>query len=300
MQHYIGRFAPSPTGPLHFGSLVAAVASYLQARSQNGTWLVRIEDLDPPRESPTAIDEILKALDAHGFDYSTPLRQSERHEVYAAALEALLDQQLAYPCSCTRKQLRANPIKGRVGIVYPGTCRDGLLERDGNLKNPPLAVRQRIEDEIVTFTDTLQGEQGCNMAQEIGDMLIRRGDGLFAYHLAVVVDDAFQGITEIVRGTDLLDTTFAQIVLQRQLGLSQPGYMHFPIAVDSAGKKLSKQTFAPEIDIEKPVENIYKSLIFLKQNPPDALTSASITEVWDWAIAHWNPKPLEGLRTLPA
>lgn len=287
---YRGRFAPSPTGPLHFGSLVAAVASYLQAHSHSGSWLVRIEDLDPPREPPGSIGLILRALDVHGFEYSEPVYQSARLKRYQAVLDQLIDDGLTYPCSCSRKHLQATAPRGRTGIIYPGTCRNGLPVHSG----PATAIRMRTNNRHSSFPDILQGQQSAHLESDIGDFLLRRGDGLFSYHLAVAVDDHEQQITEVVRGTDLMDSSFPQIALIRALKFVPPSYMHIPVALNAQGKKLSKQNHAPPLDLERPEYNIYKALIFLKQNPPKELQSAGLNELWDWGQEHWRPQNLAG------
>ena len=287
---YRGRFAPSPTGPLHFGSLVAAVASYLQAHSHSGIWLVRIEDLDPPREPPGSIGLILRALDVHGFEYSEPVYQSARLKRYQAVLDQLTDDGLTYPCSCSRKHLQATAPRGRTGIIYPGTCRNGLPDNSG----PATAIRMRTNNRHSSFTDILQGQQSAHLESDIGDFLLRRGDGLFSYHLAVAVDDQEQQITEVVRGTDLMDSSFPQIGLIRALKFVPPSYMHIPVALNAQGKKLSKQNHAPPLDLESPEYNIYKALIFLKQNPPKELQRASLKQIWDWGQEHWRPQNLAG------
>lgn len=285
---YRGRFAPSPTGPLHFGSLVAAVASYLQARSKGGQWLLRIEDLDPPRELPGAAEDIVQTLLRHGFEPSEPvLRQSERLKLYEAVVDELLERGIAYPCSCTRQEIRAHASPGRMGPIYPGTCRQRTTH-----SRKARAVRVRTDSSPIKFSDALQGSNTCRLEPEAGDYLIRRGDGLIAYHLAVVVDDHAQGITEVVRGTDLLDSTSAQIHLQHILGLDTPAYMHFPVAVNHRGVKLSKQTGALPISSQKPASNLVSCLQFLRQDPPEGLESQPLQAIWDWAIGQWRPARL--------
>jgi glutamyl-Q tRNA(Asp) synthetase len=291
---YRGRFAPSPTGPLHFGSLVAAVASYLQAIANSGEWLVRIEDIDPPREVPGATDAILSALESHGFVFPAPLRQSTRLKRYDEIIAGLLADGLAYHCCCSRKTLQTNPNMGRTGVIYPGTCRSATNTNDGP------AVRLRTTDDLLTFTDALQGQQRCRMESEIGDFLLRRGDGLVAYQLAVVIDDGHQAITEVVRGTDLLDSTFMQIWLQRQLKLATPRYMHIPVATGSDGKKLSKQTGARELDLDDPVRNIYQAFVFLGLNPKVNLAQATLEDIWSWGRRHWQPAILTNSLARPA
>lgn len=288
--HYRGRFAPSPTGPLHFGSLVAAVASYLQALAHNGEWLVRIEDLDPPRESPAAAEDILRALDAHGFNYDPPLYQSSRLEVYDEIIAGLLRDGAAYHCACTRRMLRQTCPRGRAGLIYPGTCRAGLADNG----RPATAVRAITTDEPIEFNDLLQGHQSCALESEIGDFLIRRGDGLVAYQLAVVADDQHQGITEVVRGIDLLDSTFMQLRLQELLHYDQLVYAHIPVATDRAGQKLSKQTGALPINIGSPVKNLFQAFVFLNMIPPAMLAGSTLAELWAWGQEHWHLNSLTG------
>src|SRR5580698_7179436 len=235
---YIGRYAPSPTGPLHFGSLMAAVGSYLDARAQGGRWLLRMEDLDPPREIPGAADGILKSLEAFGFEWDGEvLYQSRRHAAYAEAAAQLLASGAAFPCACTRKEIADSGVHGLEGPIYPGTCRHGL---------PPgreaRALRLTAPDQVIAFEDGLQGTVSQNLARDIGDFIIRRADGVHAYQLAVVVDDAFQGVNHVVRGAELLLSTPRQLWLQELLGLTRPSYLHLPVAVNPAGEKLSKQT----------------------------------------------------------
>ncbi|MDX9952048.1 MAG: tRNA glutamyl-Q(34) synthetase GluQRS, partial [Methylophilaceae bacterium] len=241
---YRGRFAPSPTGPLHFGSLVAALASYLEARQQQGEWLLRMEDLDTPRNMPGAADAILRSLEAFGFEWDGPVvYQSERHDLYAAALARLQEDGLVYPCGCTRKEIADSAIHGIEGAIYPGTCRSGL---------PPgktaRAWRIRAENRTIGFDDAIQGHVAQNLARDIGDFVLKRADGFYAYQLAVVVDDADQGITHVVRGADLLDSTPRQIYLQQVLGLPAMHYAHIPVVLNAQGEKLSKQTQAAAVD----------------------------------------------------
>lgn len=278
---YRGRFAPSPTGPLHFGSLVAALGSYLDARSHDGVWLLRIEDLDPPRVHPGSADAILRSLDAHGFAWDAAVvRQSQRHAAYADALVTLQHAGLVYACTCSRKALGARIQRGVDGPVYPGHC------RTRNITTPRSAQRLRVPDQRLAFDDRLQGQVLCTIAHELGDFVIRRADGVYSYQLAVVVDDAAQGITDVVRGSDLLASTPRQIILQTALGLPKPRYLHLPIVLDAAGDKLSKQTLATPLDDTKPLPTLLAALRFLghaEANPPTTLT-----EFWPWAIALWS------------
>ncbi len=287
---YRGRFAPSPTGPLHFGSLVTAVGSYLDARHRGGEWLVRMEDLDRTRERPGAADRILRTLEAFGFHWDDEvLYQSRRDPAYREALERLLDAGLAYPCGCTRREIAERGLPGIEGPRYDGTCRDGLPPG-----RQPRAYRLRVPAETVTFRDRVCGPCGHNLANEVGDFVIRRADGLFAYQLAVVVDDAWQGITQVVRGADLLLSTPRQIHLQRLLGLPTPDYAHLPLVLDENGRKLSKQSDARPVDPDDPIPALVAALAFLGQPPPPE-RPATVEGLWQWAIPRWHlpgPGPL--------
>ncbi len=282
---YVGRFAPSPTGPLHFGSLLAAVASYLQAKSRSGLWLLRVEDIDPPRQQEGAIEEILTALERYGFEWDGPVTyQSEnaaRHHQVVAELQAA---GLAYPCSCSRRDL-ATAKQGPLGAIYPGTCRNGC-------QGDEFAVRVRTDDVPIEFVDALQGTQCQRLESESGDFVIRRRDGLIAYHLAVVVDDFDQGISEIIRGIDLLDSTPRQIHLQRLLDYRTPAYLHIPVAENAEGQKLSKLTGAPAIPLEKINRTLVTAVKALGQQPPPELAMSSLDEIWLWSIKHWRPTVL--------
>ncbi|NIP72832.1 MAG: tRNA glutamyl-Q(34) synthetase GluQRS [Gammaproteobacteria bacterium] len=280
---YRGRFAPSPTGPLHFGSLLAAVGSRLQACFRGGEWLVRIEDLDPPREQAGSADDILRTLEAYGLHWDgSVLYQSARAEVYRAALDVLRAGAVAYPCACTRKEV-AEAGGGAHAPVYPGTCRRGIPPG-----RPPRAWRVLTTGAQIGFEDRLQGSRRQRLEAEVGDFIVRRADGLFAYQLAVVVDDAEQAITEVVRGSDLLESTPRQIHLQRLLGLATPEYAHLPVAVNARGQKLSKQTHAAPLDREDPIPALWRALAFLGQRPPPELRTAGVDELWDWAVTHWD------------
>lgn len=281
---YTGRFAPSPTGHLHFGSLIAAVASHLEAKSRQGRWLLRMEDLDTPREMPGAADAILFTLEAFGFAWDdTVLYQSQRHEAYASALLQLQKNKQIYPCACTRKEIADSATHGLDGLVYPGTCRNGLTKG-----KPARAWRLKVENTIIAFEDAIQGTITQNLARDIGDFILKRADGLFAYQLAVVVDDAFQNISHVVRGADLLDSTPRQIYLQQALGLTIPNYTHIPIVINAQGEKLSKQTLAAPLNRQAPVAELWQALNFLGQQPEPALQSASLRTLWQFALAHWN------------
>ena len=281
-----GRFAPSPTGPLHFGSLVAAVGSCLDARAQGGEWLVRMEDIDTPRNQPGAADDILRTLEAFGFEWDgAVLYQSRRHAAYAAALERLKAAGMAYGCACSRKEIADSATHVAIdgGLAYPGTCRSGLFaDRQAR------AWRLRVNDEPVAFGDRLQGRVVQHLESDVGDFVLLRADGMYAYQLAVTVDDDFQQISSIVRGADLLASTPRQIWLQRCLGFSTPVYAHLPVAANSAGEKLSKQTRAAPLKTGEAAAELVRALTFLGQPVPPALTKASVAEVWAWARAHWS------------
>ena len=275
---YVGRFAPSPTGPLHFGSLVTALASYLDARAHGGKWLVRVEDLDPPREITGSSTLILKQLRALGMDWDGDvLYQSTRLSAYESILEQLEDQKICFRCDCSRQR-----VSGLEGI-YDGRCRSrGLTSAQG------LAIRLKIRPETVRFTDTIQGDYAQNLEHEVGDFILRRKDGLFAYQLAVVADDAEQGITHIVRGYDLLSSTPRQIYLQQLLGLPTPSYAHIPIIVNALGQKLSKQHFAEPIDLENAPSLLVSALQFLGMTPPSSLIGAAPASLMAWGTEHWD------------
>jgi glutamyl-Q tRNA(Asp) synthetase len=270
---YVGRFAPSPTGPLHFGSLVAALASYMEARNAKGKWLVRMEDLDKPREQPGAADAILRTLEAFGLHWDGAVEyQSRRIARYAAAMSRLKDH--AYPCGCTRSEIADSALAIDGARVYRGTCRAGL---------PPgktvRSIRVRAEGEI-RFTDRVQGDQAQVLERDVGDFVLCRADGHYAYQLAVVVDDADQRVTDIVRGADLLDSTARQIHLQRLLGYDTPRYLHVPVAVNAAGEKLSKQTGAEPVDPARRAEALRRAFAFLGQPGTDDLAEG---------LGNWKP-----------
>ena len=283
----VGRFAPSPTGPLHFGSLVAAVASYLQARTNNGRWLLRIEDIDPPREQIGATELILAALDRYGFEWdSETIFQSQSLEHHEHAVATLIERGLAYPCCCSRKDLADAP-KGPLGVIYPGNCRDDCASDD-------TAIRVRTDASEIAFEDGLQGRVAQHLESESGDFVIRRRDALIAYHLAVVVDDERQGITDIVRGIDLMDSTPRQIWLQRLLGYRTPNYVHIPVITHADGDKLSKLTGAPGLPMDKVEETLVCALLALQQEPPLELAEMSLQDIWIWAGENWQMEKLSG------
>ena len=298
---YCGRFAPSPTGPLHFGSLLAAVGSYLDARSNGGIWRLRMEDVDQPRCQSGAAEDILHTLAGFGFEWDGPvLYQSRCADRYRQSFENLRLSGRIFPCACSRRELADSRLIQQASDgaqIYPGTCRAGLL--------PGKAARSwrlRVADEVIAFEDRVQGRVAQNLANEVGDFVLLRAEGCFAYQLAVVADDAEQGITHVVRGADLLDSTPRQILLQRLLGLSTPLYAHLPVAVNAAGEKLSKQTRAAPLSIATPqsvVRALWNALIFLGQLPPTELRQAGLPELWQWALAHWSLAQVPRQHSLP-
>lgn len=273
---YVGRFAPSPTGPLHFGSLVAALASWLDARAAHGRWLVRVEDVDVPRTQPGAADEILRALRGLGLTWEGAVTyQTQRSPLYRRALEQL--RQHTYWCGCTRREIADSSLGFAAdgAQIYPGTCRNGIAPC-----KRPRALRVRTTSEVIRFNDRVQGPQQQNLENDVGDFVLYRADDRYAYQLAVVVDDAEQGVTDVVRGADLLGSTPRQIYLQRLLGYSEPRYLHVPAAVNAAGEKLSKQTAAPAVDVARREEELRKALAFLGQAETGELAQA---------VRNWNP-----------
>ncbi len=278
-----GRFAPSPTGALHFGSLVAAVGSFLDARHRGGDWLVRMEDLDRTREVPGAADGILRTLDAFALTWDGPVvYQSTRTDAYAQALEHLRALGLVYPCACSRKEIAAAGLAGPEGPIYPGTCRAGLAPgRRGR------SLRLRVPPGEVAFVDRVQGLIAQDVARTVGDYVIRRADGVHAYQLAVVLDDAWQGVTDVVRGADLTASTPRQILLQGALGLPTPAYAHLPLVLDRLGRKLSKSEVAAPVDPADPIPTALMALRHLGQDlPPE--TPGTAAELWSWAIPRWD------------
>lgn len=289
MPNYIGRFAPSPSGPLHFGSIVAALGSYFQAKSQQGQWLVRMEDLDPPREMQGAATLILKTLEAYGLHWDQDvIYQSQRHHYYQQQIDQWLDSGLAYYCQCTRKQIKQS------GGFYQGHCRTlGLSSPNG------CAIRLMVDEPITQFHDqkhaTIQIQP--DLAKE--DFIIKRRDGLFAYNLAVVLDDIDQGITEVVRGADLIEPTGRQINLYRYLNHAEVNYLHLPLAVNSHGNKLSKQNHAPAVDLDSPKPVILFAMQFLGFTLPDDFQSANIEHILAWGCQHWHIKQLPNSLSAP-
>jgi glutamyl-Q tRNA(Asp) synthetase len=296
---YVGRFAPSPSGPLHFGSLIAALASWLDARAAGGTWLLRIEDLDAPRVLPGAADTIQRQLETFGLSWDgEAVHQSARTGLYREALEKLERAGMTYWCGCSRSEIADSALVfgGAPGAglasdgarIYPGTCRGGLAPG-----KRPRALRVRTAAEAITFNDRLLGDIVQSVGREVGDFVLLRADGQFAYQLAAVVDDAAQGVTDVVRGADLLDSTARQIHLQRLLGVPTPRYLHVPVAVNAAGEKLSKQTRAPDAT----AQDLPRALAFLGHDPPAGIEPS---ELLAWAVRAWDVARLPRRRAQPA
>lgn len=295
--HRTGRFAPSPTGPLHFGSLVAALASCCDARERHGRWLVRIEDIDTPRNVPGAAEDILGTLLRYGFAWDGAVeRQSMRTTRYEAAFARLVDVGLAYPCACTRRELEGAPVGPGGERIYPGTCRAGIPPALASRRQR--AWRVRVDDAEVAFVDRLQGPQRQRLQTDVGDFVVKRADGLFSYQLAVVVDDADQRVTDVVRGADLLASTPRQIYLAQRLGLPPPTYLHVPVAIDRDGLKLSKQTRAPTLPAD-PLPALLAAWRFLDQ-PTPAEPPRNVAAFWRHANRAWTPNRLPPVTMLPA
>ena len=277
---YCGRFAPSPSGSLHFGSLVAALGSYLQAKSQQGSWQVRIDDLDPPREVDGAAQDILQTLQAYGLNWDGEvIYQSQRSQAYEKILAQLAEQKLSYACACTRKTIKQQ------GGIYLGNCRYKQLALGDNALRINL---QKLNKPITHFYDQLQGDVFLNSCEANEDFIIKRKDSLYAYNLAVVLDDINQGITEVVRGVDLLNTTGKQISLYQLLDAQLPKYIHLPVAVTSPGQKLSKQNHALAIDKENPIPTLLKALEFLGHAVTNTVDTTSCTKILEWAVQNWS------------
>lgn len=297
---YRGRFAPSPTGPLHFGSLIAALASCCDARRGGGQWLVRIEDVDVPRSRAGAERAILDALERYGFAWDgTVSRQSERTALYTAALARLEAAGDIYECACTRRELEAAPVGPGAERVYPGTCRHGIpADRMARVQR---AWRLRVDPgAVVEYRDRLAGRVVQDLARDVGDFVVKRADGYFAYQLAVVVDDAEAGITDVVRGADLAASTSRQIYLQRRLGYPTPSYLHVPVAVDARGVKLSKSTRAAALPAD-PLPALVAAWRFLGQAlPPGSAAPATVAGFWAYAPAAWDPSRLPRVAARPA
>jgi glutamyl-Q tRNA(Asp) synthetase len=285
---YIGRFAPSPSGDLHLGSLFTAVASYLDARSHGGTWLLRIEDLDAPREIEGAATRIVDTLGVFGFEWQEPvLRQSAKVEIYRNIINELDRRELIYRCRCSRRDLREEER-------YPGTCRERHWGAD-----VPGALRLRVEPAMIDFTDTLQGAFRQDVAQSVGDFIVQRRDRIIAYALAVVVDDAAQGVTHVVRGADLLDSTPRQIYLQRLLQLPTPVYAHVPVLVEADGAKLAKSRRSIALEPRSAARQLCAVLALLGLRAPTNLCTAGMREIWNWALEHWHSARISRQLSIP-
>jgi glutamyl-Q tRNA(Asp) synthetase len=265
--------------------MVAAVGSFIEARHRGGEWLVRMEDLDPPREVSGAADDILRTLEAFGLHWDGEVvYQSCRHALYEAALEELKARGALYACACSRREIADSSVSGVDGLVYPGTCRAGIAEG-----RTPRAWRVKVDAATVEFTDVLQGRLRRDLASDFGDFVLRRADGFFAYQLAVVVvDDAAQGITEVVRGADLIESTPRQIHLQRLLDLPTPYYLHLPVVLNAQSEKLSKQTYATPLDAARPLPALLQVMRFLGQDVPVELIEGSVEDFWQWAVENWD------------
>lgn len=276
-RQYIGRFAPSPSGPLHLGSLVTALGSYLRAKSHQGKWLLRIDDLDPPREVAGASRNILYCLEQHGLHWDDEvLYQSQRKQAYRDAISTLEDKQLTYACECTRKQIKLH------GSYYSGTCREKSLSGVGN------AIRFRNQGSVTKLVDQNLGEILADPLATAEDFIIKRKDGHYAYHLAAVVDDLYQNITEVVRGADLLQPTLCQIALYQVLNESAPDFLHLPVISTETGMKLSKQNHAHAIKPEAAALNLANAMTFLGLHPPKEINTTCVTELLNWAITNWS------------
>jgi glutamyl-Q tRNA(Asp) synthetase len=283
-RRYVGRFAPSPTGPLHFGSLVAAVASYLDARAHAGDWLVRIEDLDHGRTIAGATQAILEALAAHGMHWDErPIHQSRRERHYAAAFDRLESAGRIFACACSRSEIADTGRPGADGApIYPGTCRTALPAG-----RPARAWRVRVDDDVIAFSDRLAGRIAQELSRDVGDFILKRADGSWAYQLAVVVDDALQGVTDVVRGADLLLSTPRQIYLQRCLAYPQVRYLHVPLVTDAQGDKLSKQTGATALDLKEPVPALASAALHLGLGE---IKTATVDAFWKQALVRWHER----------
>ncbi len=293
---YRGRFAPSPTGPLHFGSLVAAIGSYLDAKAHGGVWLVRMDDLDLSRTVPGAADLILRSLESLGMAWDEPVvYQSKRSAAYEAALKVLKKRKLIYPCACSRREIADSAVGGLDGPIYSGTCRKGLLAGRAARADRVITDNTRIE-----LKDVIQGKIVHSLERQVGDFVVKRADGYYAYQLAAVVDDAAQGITDVVRGADLLDSTTRQIYLQQMLGYTTPRYAHLPVAVNVLGEKLSKQTLAAPIDNRELLATLNAALAFLGQDTITDADPKKMADFWKRAIAGWDLARVPRQRTQPA
>lgn len=292
LNHYRGRFAPSPSGPLHLGSLYTAVASYLQARSQNGTWLVRIDDLDPFRCQTKYSQQILTTLDQYGLHWDESIMyQRQRQPAYRHALEQLKKLGLIYACGCSRRMLASRQLD-QSPLIYDGYCLKHLPEKQHH------SLRLKLPINTLCINDRVQGVYQQNLQHEVGDFVIYRQDQVYAYHIAVAVDDAEQGITEIVRGSDLFFSTPRQVLLQQLLNLKTPQYAHIPVILDNQGFKLSKQTYADEVSTDAVEETLIRVLNYLNLKPPEQLSFGSKHEILNWAVKHWKLSLIKKQKTL--
>ncbi|UCH48754.1 MAG: tRNA glutamyl-Q(34) synthetase GluQRS [Betaproteobacteria bacterium] len=286
---YRGRFAPTPSGPLHFGSMIAAIGSFCDARASGGSWLVRIDDIDTPRVVPGVADDILRTLEAFTLEWDgRAVYESQNRDAFHGALHSLRTAGHVFACSCSRREISEAGVAGPEGRVYPGTCRHGLRP-GGSVRS----LRLRVEEESATgFADALQGPISQDLSAEVGDFVVYRSDSIFSYHLACVVGDAHQSITHVVRGADLIGSTPRQIYLQRLLNLPTPCYLHLPVATNSHGEKLSKQTRATPVDPARAGQTIYAVLAFLGQQPPAELANWSARDAMEWAVNSWRRENL--------
>jgi len=295
-QNYVGRFAPTPSGPLHYGSLVAATASYLQAKHKNGQWLLRIEDIDPPREVAGAADDIRTTLEDFLFEWDLePLYQSTRLDQYRSVIKNLIQENQIYACACSRKDLAVNVQKSELGHHYPGTCASKQLDTNDHNLN----LRFRVADEAIVFQDGHFGTVRHNLKQEIGDIIIYRKFDLPSYSLAVTVDDAYQGVTEVVRGHDLLAFTPIQILLCQHLHLKTPSFLHIPVITNQQKQKLSKQTGATALDKQQRKQLLINALSHLGQTLSKDIEQGSLAEIWQWAIHHWDVNTIPKSKHIP-
>ncbi len=292
-----GRFAPTPSGPLHFGSLVAALGSYCQARHHRRDWLLRIEDVDTPRVVAGAADSILRDLEAFGFEWDGPVvYQSQRFELYREHLERLVADNAVYACACSRRQLREQGVaSGPLGQIYPGNCRRRALPLDAGSIRLDVATAGRVG-----FVDRVYGDFDLDLPRDVGDFVLRRADGIYAYHLAVVVDDALQAIDEVVRGADLLENTCLHLYLQQRLGFAAPAYLHLPLVSTVDGQKLSKQTGAEGLRVEQASSLLCAALRHLGQQTPAELAGAPARDILERAVATWNPRAIPAIRAARA
>ncbi len=290
---YRGRFAPSPSGPLHFGSLLAATASYLQARKMNGEWWLRIEDIDPPRELKGASKHIIQTLRDYGFVWDNLSYQSQRLNIYSRYINNLLEDKQAYYCGCSRQEIYQQNTKTEQSLaLYPGTCRNGLKGKTAR------SIRTKLLQATITIEDAIQGKQSIDLCKTTGDFVIKRADGFFSYQLAVALDDSLQRMTQIVRGYDLHESSFCQRYLCQQLQLNSPDYAHIPVAVNAQGNKLSKQTAASDIAAEIPEVMLWFALEYLGQHPPKRFKSLNLRQLWQWAIDNWDLQKIPGSQSI--